>query len=82
MIYWELLCLCGGARKLARADFVVTFLSDPAMATPCDACGDRLDQGDEIEFCGRKKRLSEQEQGTFITILPCVHMQDMCRKLF
>ena len=60
-------CLCGGVRKLARAEFVVTFLANPAMETSCDACGDRLDQGDEIEFCGRKKRLSEQEPGTFIS---------------
>ena len=60
-------CLCGGVRKLARADFVVTFLANPDMETCCDACGDRLEQGDEIAFCGRKKRLSQQEPGTLIS---------------
>ena len=59
--------MCGGARKLARADFVVTFLANPDMESCCDACGDRLEQGDEIEFCGRKKRLSQQEPGTLIS---------------
>ena len=62
-----LLCLCGGVRKLARADRVVTFLDNHELETCCDACGVRLDRGDDVEFCGRKKRLSEHELGTMIS---------------
>ena len=52
-----LLCLYGGVRKLARASRVLASLVNPELEICCDACGDRLDPGNEIESCGRKKAL-------------------------
>ena len=51
-----LLWSCGRVRKLAQANFLVTSLANPELETCCDACGDRLDQLDEVEFCSRIKR--------------------------